>query len=131
MPTNILAVITQEEFEPKLLPNNANPTMALQFLAPLLVPQFPENKTTQRTLFGRAAPPTHETVPVKDHFCGFIQVQFHMCRVKVKPNGETRKSPRPSTPRRRQENQNIVPFPKCKMTARRVFSWHALCTSRS
>jgi hypothetical protein len=40
---------------------------------------------------------------------------------------ETRKRPRQPIPRRR-ENQNILPLPKWKMTARRVLSWHTLCT---
>jgi hypothetical protein len=44
MPNNI-PVINQEDFEPKLLPNlKLTMTMlALQYLAPLSVPQFPEN----------------------------------------------------------------------------------------
>jgi hypothetical protein len=45
MPTNI-AVITQEEFEPKLLPK-ANPTMAIPFLDPLFVPKLPQKKFLQ------------------------------------------------------------------------------------
>jgi hypothetical protein len=79
MPTNI-AVIIQEEFEHNLLPN-ANPTMAIPYLTTLKDPQFPKKKMTQRTLFGRVAPaPSPKTiqVPVKDHFCGFTKVQFHI-----------------------------------------------------
>ena len=93
MPTNI-AVITQEEFEHNLLPN-ANPIMAIPYLTTLKDPQFPKKKMTQeRTLVGRVAPPSPKTiqVPVKDHFCGFTKVQFHMCIVKVKPNGNKKKS---------------------------------------
>jgi hypothetical protein len=48
----IIAVITQEEFEPKLLPNT-NPTMALPFLDPLFVPQFPRKKLLQMKLWGK------------------------------------------------------------------------------
>ena len=67
--------------------------MALPFLAPLLDPhQFPEKKMTQRTLFGRIAPPTHETAAFKEHFCGFNKDQYHMRRVKVKPNANKKKS---------------------------------------
>jgi hypothetical protein len=100
---NYIEMITKEKCEHKLLPN-ANPAMALPFLATLLVPQFGEKKMTQRTLSGKVVPPsTHENVPP----------------VKIKSNGN-KKSPRPSTPRRRQEQQNMKPFPKCKMIARRV-----------
>jgi hypothetical protein len=49
MPT-MIAVITQEESEPKLLPN-ANPTMAPSLLDPLFVPpQFPKKKLLQSKL---------------------------------------------------------------------------------
>jgi hypothetical protein len=87
-------VITQEEFEHNLLPN-ANPTMAIPSLTTLKDPQFPKKKMTQRTLFGRVAPPSPKTIQVpagKDHFCGFTKVHFHMCIVKVKPNGNKKKS---------------------------------------
>jgi hypothetical protein len=90
MPTYI-EMITQEKFEHKLLPN-ANPTMALPFLAPLLVSQFAEKKMTQRTLSGKVVPPTHENVPVNDHFRGNTFVPLHMHRVKIKPNGNKEKS---------------------------------------
>jgi hypothetical protein len=85
-------VITQEEFEHKLLPN-ANPTMALPYLARLLLPQFPEKKMTQRTLFGtRVDTHTHETRPVNEHFYGNTKIQSHMCRVMIKPNANKKKS---------------------------------------
>jgi hypothetical protein len=91
IPTYI-EMITQEKFEHKLLPN-ANLTMALPFLAPLLVPQFPEKKITQRTLLsGRVAPPTHAHVTGNDHFHGNTYVPPHMPRVKIKPNGNKKKS---------------------------------------
>jgi hypothetical protein len=44
---------------------------------------------------------------------------------------ETRKTPRPPNPRRRLENQNILPFTMGKMTAKRVFNWPRVCTSRN
>jgi hypothetical protein len=56
----MIAVITQEE--------NANPTMALPFLDTFLVPQIPEKKMTQRTMFGMLAPPTHANVLVNGHW---------------------------------------------------------------
>jgi hypothetical protein len=106
--------------------------MALPFLAPLLDPhQFPEKKMTQRTLFGRIAPPTHETAAFKEHFCGFNKDQYHMRRVKVKPNANKKKSKTINSKKKTGKPKNIVPFQKCKMTARRVSSWHALCTPRS
>jgi hypothetical protein len=68
MPTNI-AVITQDEFEPKLLPQ-ANLTMAIPFLDPLFVPKLPKKKFLQMKLWAKQddapAPDTH-----------FIQVLSH------------------------------------------------------
>jgi hypothetical protein len=48
MPT-MIAVITQEEFEPKIL-SNTNLTMALPLLHPFFVPQFPKKKLLQMKL---------------------------------------------------------------------------------
>jgi hypothetical protein len=49
-----------------------------------VVPQFPEKKKTQRTLFGRVAPPTHEKYQ--------SNVQFHIPRIKIKPTGNKKES---------------------------------------
>jgi hypothetical protein len=131
MPNNI-AVITQEEFEPKFLPN-PNLTMALPYLAPLLVPQFSENKLLQMNLWGKVAtpvPPDHDFIQVQGHNCSSTQIQAHT-HAKLNPNPmATRKRTRPSI--QELDKLNIQPFPKCQMTpaARRVFNWHTLCTSR-
>jgi hypothetical protein len=62
-----LAVITQQEFEPKLLPN-ANMTTSIPYLATLSVPQFPKTQWT------RVAPPSPETkkISVQGHIRGSV-----------------------------------------------------------
>ena len=76
MPTNI-AVITQEEPEPKL-PPNANPTMAFPLLAPLFVPQVPKKKLFQMKLWAEqddAPAPEPDFIQVFFHNCGSSKVQ--------------------------------------------------------
>jgi hypothetical protein len=76
MPTNI-AVITQEESEPKHLPN-ANPTMALPFLDPLFVPKFPKKKLLQMKLWAKqddAPAPEPDFIQVLTHIRGSSKVQ--------------------------------------------------------
>jgi hypothetical protein len=77
MPTNI-AVITQEEPEPKL-PPNANPTMAFPLLAPLFVPpQVPKKKLFQMKLWAEqddAPAPEPDLIKVPTHNCGSSKVQ--------------------------------------------------------
>ena len=51
--SNNIPVITQEEYEPKLL-LNPKLAMALPYLAPILVSQFPE-KMLRMTLWGKVA----------------------------------------------------------------------------
>jgi hypothetical protein len=90
---NYIAVITQEEFEPNLLPI-ANPTMAIPSLETLLVPQFPKNKMLQNTTNGGVAPASPETkkIPVPAHKRGTSHVKFHLHTVKVKPNRNRKES---------------------------------------
>jgi hypothetical protein len=76
MPTNI-AVITQEEFEPKL-PPKANPTMAIPFLDPLFVPKLPKKKLLQLKLWAKqddAPAPDPDFIQVLTHNCGSSKVQ--------------------------------------------------------
>jgi hypothetical protein len=47
------------------------------------------------------------------------------------PMLETSMSPRPPNPSIRLEKKNILPLTMGKMTARRVFNWPRLCTSRN
>ena len=68
MPTNI-AVITQDEFEPKLLPQ-ANLTMAIPFLDPLFVPKLPQKKFLQIKLWAK-----QDDAPAPEPH--FIQVLSH------------------------------------------------------
>jgi len=77
--SNNIAVITQEQIEPDLLPN-PRLTMALPYLAPLLVPQLPGKKLIQRTLWGKVAiPPAteHDLVQVQSHYRGSTKVKAH------------------------------------------------------
>ena len=128
MPTNI-AVITQVESEHKVLPK-ANPTMALPILAPTLVPQFPKKKVLQMALWGNQAPKP-DFIQDPSHDCGSSKVQtYKYYPTPAKPHGSKKKR-RSSNQKRRQDKPNILAFTKPKMTARRVFSWHTLCTSRS
>jgi hypothetical protein len=52
MPTTI-AVVTQEESEPNLLPNANRTSKTLPFLDPLFVPQFPKKKLLQMKLWAK------------------------------------------------------------------------------
>jgi hypothetical protein len=59
------------------------------------------------------------------------QLQFHTSpllptQISAKPHGNKKESN--TTNPKKKENQNILPLPKWKMTARRVLSWHTLCT---
>ena len=126
MPTNI-AVITQEENEHKHSPN-ANPTMALPFLAPTLIHKIQVKKQmTQRTLFGKLALPTHENVPVNDHYCGNTYVPYHMRRVQIRPNGNKKKSKNINTKKKAGKEKHGA-FPKeadgCKESIQLACSLH-------
>jgi hypothetical protein len=78
MPT-MIAVITQEDSEPKLL-SNANPTMALPLLDPLFVLQFSKKKIFQRKLCAKkddAPAPEPDFIKVPSHNCGSSSVRDH------------------------------------------------------
>jgi hypothetical protein len=78
MPT-MIAVITQEESEPKILPP-ANPTMALPFSDTLLVPQTPQKKFVQMTLWAKnddAPAPEPDFIQVARHNRGSSSVRDH------------------------------------------------------
>ena len=68
MPT-MVAVITQEDSEPEVVPN-ANPTMALPLLNPVVIHQVPKKKLFQMTLFAKK---NDEPAPDPD----FIEVAGH------------------------------------------------------
>ena len=78
MPT-MFAVITQEESEPKLLPN-ANPTMAPQLLDTSFLPQFPKKKLLQSKLWAKiedAPAPEPDFIQVPSHICGSSSIRDH------------------------------------------------------
>ena len=77
MPT-MIAVITQEDSEPKIL-TNANPTMALPILDHVFVPQFPRKKLLQMKLWAEddAPAPELEFIQVPSHSCGSSSVWDH------------------------------------------------------
>jgi hypothetical protein len=94
MPT-IIAVITQEESEPKLL-LNANPTMALPVLAPLFVPpQVPKKKLFQMKLWAEqedAPAPEPDLIQVPTHYRGSSKVQgYKYSKTPAKSHGNKKK----------------------------------------
>jgi hypothetical protein len=75
----MFAVITQEESEPKLLPN-ANPTMAPQLLDTSFLPQFPKKKLLQSKLWAKiedAPAPEPDFIQVPSHIRGSSSVRDH------------------------------------------------------
>jgi hypothetical protein len=103
MPT----LITQDEFEPNVLPN-PNLIMEIPALATLPVAQFLKKKLLERSTFGKVAPPSPKTKnnQVWGHNHGSEQVHSHLCKITTKPM-ETRKSPRPPIPRIRLESNTL------------------------
>jgi hypothetical protein len=90
MPT----LITQDEFEPNLLPN-PNLTMdIIVFVATLPVAQFPKMKFQQLTLFGRMAPPSPETksVQVQGHNHGSRQVHSRLYKINARAHGNKKET---------------------------------------
>jgi cell division septation protein DedD len=78
MPT-MIAVITQEESEQKLLPP-ANLTMALPFSGTVLVPQTSQKKFVQKTLWAKnddAPAPEPDFIQVARHNRGSSSVRDH------------------------------------------------------
>ena len=78
MPT-MIAMITQEESEPKLLPG-ANLTMALPFLDSLFLPQFPKKKLLQMKLWAKkddAPAPELNFIQIPSHNRGSSSVRGH------------------------------------------------------
>jgi hypothetical protein len=117
-------LITQDTFEPELL-LNPNLTLAIPAFATLPDAQIPKKKFKQFTF------------PLKlklSKFRGIIMDLHKSIATYKEPTPrpmETRKRPRPLNPKRRLENQNILPFTMGKMTAKRVFNWSRVCTSRN
>jgi hypothetical protein len=82
MPT----LITQDEFEENILPN-PRLTMALPYLAPLVIPfQVPKKGLNQIGLWGRAVVPAPGPPPIQvgEHYRGGKKVEAHKRKVPVK-----------------------------------------------
>jgi hypothetical protein len=128
MPT----LITQDEFETELL-LNPNLTMAIPAYATVLVAQIPKKKFKQLTMRNEeVAPPSPKTktIQVQGHNCGSAQVHSYLRKINAKAH-ENKKETKATNPKRRLENQNLLPFTMGKMTAKRVFNWPRLCTSKN
>jgi hypothetical protein len=100
----MITVITQEKSKPKLL-LNANPTMALPFLDPLFVPQFPKKKLLQMKLWAKkddAAPaPEPNFIQVPSYNRGSSTAFWTTDATLLLPDPmATRKKTRPSNPKK-------------------------------
>jgi hypothetical protein len=91
--SNNIAVITQDEFEHNLFPNPGL-TMALPYLALLVIPQVPQKKLIQRTLWGKVAVPAPEPdfIQVESHYCRSTKVLAHKITITAKPHGNRTKA---------------------------------------
>ena len=106
--SNNFAVITQTQVESEVLPN-PRLTMARPYYAPLLVPQLPEKKLIQRTLWGKVAVhpvPKHDLVLVQTHYHGSTKAHAHKRTITVKTHGN-----------KKRERPNNLTLLKCRMTA--------------
>jgi hypothetical protein len=127
----MFAVITQEESEPKLLPN-ANPTMPPHFWIHHLFPSF-LRKSYFRVNYGQRKKMYLPLNLISSKFLVTFVVPPALGTTDATlllPNPmATRKKTRPSNPKRRLDKPNILAFPRPKLTARRLFNWQILCAS--
>jgi hypothetical protein len=93
--SNNIAVITQEEFEPEILPN-PNLTMAIPHLANLTVAKLQEKKMHQGTLWGMDPPlsltPEPTTYKVDEYKRGSSTVAGHYRKIGAKAKGKRKKA---------------------------------------
>jgi hypothetical protein len=95
-------LITQDEFEENLLPN-PRVTMALPYLAPLVIPlQIPRKKLNQIGLWGRdvVPDPKPDFIQVGAHNRGFTKIEAHKRKITVKAkrnNQDTNKATKSKT----------------------------------
>ncbi len=127
MPT---AVITQEESEPKLLPN-ANPTPALPFLEPLFVPQFPKKKLLQMKLWAKqddTPAPEPDFIQVPTHNRGFSKVQGYKYYTTPSKSHGNKKKHKVLASKKKTGKAKHPGFPKvkddCKETVQLAYSLH-------
>jgi hypothetical protein len=127
--SNRIAVVNQTQIETEVL---ANPrlTMALPYLAPLLVPQIPEKKLIQKTLWGKVAvapAPEYDLVQVQSHYRGSTKVQAHKRTITAKPHGNKKKTKTNKSKQKTGQNKHSA-FPKgpddCKESVQLAYSLH-------
>ena len=115
MPT-MIAVITQEEPEPKLL-RNANPTMAPPLLDPLFVPQFPKKKLLQSKLWAKkedSPAPEPDFIQVATHNRGYTKVQgYKKYTTPAKSHGKKEKN-KAIKSKKKTRQAKYPGFPKAK-----------------
>ena len=129
MPTNI-AVITQDEFEPKLLPK-ANLTMAIPFLDPLFVPKLPQKKFLQIKLWAKkddAPAPEPHFIQVLSHNRGSSKVQGYKYYTTPSKSPGPQKKYKVVKSKKKTGQFNHPGFPKakddCKETVQLAYSLH-------
>jgi hypothetical protein len=129
MPTNI-AVITQEEFEPKLL-SKANLTMAIPFLDPLFVPKLPKKKFHQMKLWAKqddAPAPEPHFIQVLSHNRGSSKVQGYKYYTTPSKSPCPQKKYKVVKSKKKTGQFNHPGFPKakddCKETVQLAYSLH-------
>jgi hypothetical protein len=129
MPTNI-AVITQDEFEPQLLPN-ANLTMAIPFLDPLFVPKLPQKKFHQIKLWAKqddAPAPEPHFIQVLSHNRGSSKVQGYKYYPTPSKSQGPQKKCKVIKSKKKTGQFNHPGFPKakddCKKTVQLAYSLH-------
>jgi len=125
----MIAVIIREESEPKLLPN-ANPTMALPFLAPFLVPQVHKKKLLQMKLWAKDDSPAPELnfIQVPSHIRGSSSVRDHRRYTTPAKSYRGKKKDKAFTPKKKTGQAKYFGFLKakadCKETVQLATSLH-------
>jgi hypothetical protein len=132
MPT-LVAVITQEEVEPTLLPN-PNLTMAIPSLAAVTIPKIPKKKLLQRTMyFGKMNPPRMaapdpktKKIEVPGHYRRSFKVRPHT-RIVKDAEGKKKETKSPKS-KKKYGKPNLSAFQKvkddCKESVQLAHSLH-------
>ena len=129
MPTNI-AVITHEEFAPKLL-SKANLTMAIPFLDTLFVPKLPKKNFHQMKLWATqddAPAPEPHFIQVLSHNRGSSKVQGYKYYTTPSKSQGPQKKCKVVKSKKKTGQFNHPGFPKakddCKETVQLAYSLH-------
>jgi hypothetical protein len=119
MPT-LVAVITQEEVEPTLLPN-PNLTMAIPSLAAVTIPKIPPKKLLQRTMMSSgkmdptrmaAAGPKTKKIQVPGHYRASSKVRPHT-RIVKDADAKKKETKKPKS-KKKNGKPNLSAFVKVK-----------------